>query len=211
MKAIQTLTALAALALAGTQAAPTKASDMQCHRVKGPTKLTSHFVGVRHFESRNDVGIRKTSDGRCVLHDEKNTDDRFEFFQCDAPPKGFKTSSKDQVRGQIRSEKYPDQCLTVGGVDNRPHIIYDPDLEDGQKDGSFEVKNGFLSLAPCSEDPRLQWWTLYSNNPSYIGSEEDTERYRVGGVNDTLYIFSVKNPQLAPFHLGYTPFLEFSD
>ncbi|WFD24532.1 hypothetical protein MEQU1_003234 [Malassezia equina] len=170
---------------------------MQCHRVKGPTKLTTHFVGVRHYEYRDDVGIKETSDGRYLLHDEKNTDDRFEFYQCDAPPKGFKTSSKDELRGQIRSEKYPGKCLSVGGVDNRPHIIFDPDLEDGQKDGGFEKKNGILSLEPCSEDPRLQWWTFYNNVTFYTGSEEDTERRR--------------NPELAPHHLANTPFLQFFD
>ncbi|WFD19735.1 hypothetical protein MCAP1_001971 [Malassezia caprae] len=209
MKAIQTLTALAAIAMAGTQAAPTKTSDMQCHRVKGPTKLTTFFLGVRNFESRTDVGILKTSAGRYLLHDDKNTDDRFEFFQCDSPPKGFNTTTNGESRGQIRSEKHPDKCLTVGGVDNRPHIIYNPDLPDGRKDGGFEEKNGILSLEPCSEDPRLQWWSLHNNGTSYIGSEKDTERFRVGGFDDVLYVFSVKNPQLAPHHLGYTPFLEF--
>ncbi|WFD20225.1 hypothetical protein MCAP1_002469 [Malassezia caprae] len=164
-----------------------------------------------YYDPGSDTGVRKSSDGRYLLHDDENTGDRFEFFQCDTPPKGYKTSSKDHLRGQIRSEKHPDKCLTVGGVDNRPHIIYNPDLPDGRKDGGFEKKNGILSLEPCSEDPRLQWWELYYNSTHYIGSEEDTERPVVDGTykHRVLYSYSVKNPEKAPFHTGYGAVLQF--
>ena len=204
MKSFAIPATLAALAMAATQAAaaPTQASDMHCHNVQGPKKLSILTTGPRHFESRSGVAIHKSSDGRYLLHDGENSDDRFEFFQCDSPPKGFKASSKNVSRGQVRSEKHPDKCLTVGGVDNRPRYNYEPELPDNQEEGDFDTKNGVLSLQPCSEDPRLQLWELIpdSNSIFYIGSEGDMLRSKVSSTyhHRVMYSFPVMNPEKAP-------------
>jgi len=204
MKSFAIPATLAALAMAATQAAaaPMQAPDMHCHRVQGPKKLSILTTGPRHYESRSGTAIHKSSDGRYLLHDGENSDDRFEFFQCDSPPKGFKASSKNVSRGQVRSEKHPDKCLTVGGVDNRPRYIYGPEFPDHQKQGDFDTKNGVLSLQPCSEDPRLQLWELIpdSNSIFYIGSEGDMLRSKVSSTyhHRVMYSFPVMNPEKAP-------------
>ena len=68
--------------MAGTQAvaSPMQASDMHCHRVQGPKKLSVLTTGLRHYEFRPGTAIHKSSDGRYLLHDGENSDDRFEFF-----------------------------------------------------------------------------------------------------------------------------------
>lgn len=199
--------------MVGTQAAPAQSSGMHCHRVKGPAKLDVLHTGPRHYVYRTGTAIHKSSDGRYLLHDSEESKGRFEFFQCDSPPKGFKTSSEKHVsHGQVRSEKHPDMCLTVGGVDNRPRVIYDPNLPDNQKKGDFDKKNGILSLQPCSKDPRLQWWEFSYDNIIYIGSEADQERLKVGGDydNHVLYTYPVKNPEKAPWGTGNNVHLQFS-
>ena len=114
-------------------------------------------------------------------------------------------------RGQVRSEKHPDKCLTVGGVDNRPRYNYDPELPDNQKQGDFDTKNGVLSLQPCSEDPRLQWWELIpdSNDIFYIGSEGDKRRDKVSSnFHNVMYNFRVLNADKAPFGPRNGPYLQ---
>jgi len=197
---------LAALAVAGAQAAPTK-SDMQCHKVKGPSKLTVLMAGKGNGQ-RNGTTISKGSDGRHLLHMQDGSDQRFEFFQCDSPPEGFKAPSKTP-RGQVRSEKHPDMCLTVGGVDNRPRYIYD--LGEAEQ-GDFDLKNGIISLEPCSKNPRKQWWDLKYDRISYIGSEKDSKREDVAvdyhKKHPVVHNYPVKNRSSAPFGGGYGTFLE---
>lgn len=199
--------ALAALAVAGTQAAPTK-SDMHCHKVKGPSKLAVLMAGKGNGH-RNGTAISKGSDGRHLLHMQDGSDQRFEFFQCDSPPEGFKAPSKTP-RGQVRSEKHPDMCLTVGGVDNRPHYIFEHGM---QKDGDFDLKNGIISLEPCSKNPRKQWWDLKYSRISYIGSEKDSKREDVDvdyqKKHSVVSVYPVKDRTQAPFGGDYGTFLEF--
>ena len=45
-----------------------------------------------------------------------------------------------------------------------------------EKHGDFDLKNGVISLEPCSKNPRKQWWDLKYDRISYIGSEKESKR-----------------------------------
>ena len=44
-----------------------------------------------------------------------------------------------------------------------------------EKHGDFDLKNGVISLEPCSKNPRKQWWDLKYDRISYIGSEKESK------------------------------------
>ena len=81
-----------------------------------------------------------------------------------------------------------------------------------EKHGDFDLKNGVISLEPCSKNPRKQWWDLKYDRISYIGSEKESKREDVD-VNyqkkhPVVHNYPVKNRSSAPFGGGYGTFLE---
>ena len=156
--------AILALGVAGLHAAPATTPDLSCHVVRGPSRLFQIDI------KGDSVVLQKTyvaSTGHAALAKRNDTKQQFSFFQC-SPPKGYMGSKHGFKTGQVRSDKHPDLCLTIQGLDNRA------------MGSGYDKNKGHVSLSACGgSDLRRQWWSMDSegaNRLAWEGARRDNWR-----------------------------------
>lgn len=170
MKTIAALGALVVLALATAEA------KMTCEKSSEPAKLAyQNMVSVETTKlgpKYEAMFVKETRDEKAYLRIGYGTsDEKYAFYACSGAPEGFEQSNKQIQRGQVRSTKNPDQCLTIQKVDNG--------VTKGKKNG-LNPKNTLMTMEKCDEEnPRRQWWEKIGHSLTFEGKEGDTARDHV--------------------------------
>lgn len=161
MKSILPLATALVLAVVGAQAAP--ASGLHCNKVAGPGKLVVN-TGKHGSQKTYLAATTKHMDGkyRQLAKAENNeTKEQFNFYVCDAPKDFYKARNDGKV-GQLRSNKHPDLCMTIGG---------------------FDYANSQLSMRPCAKSAQdksleMQWFRYDVSDKSIVfrGKHDDDMR-----------------------------------
>lgn len=102
----------------------------------------------------------KFHNDKAILFNVTETDQKFQFYQCDVPSEEYEGSQDHKKFGQLRSVQDPSQCLTLGGIYVMPK---DSDSIEDVLIKTDYVDTAFV-LRPCldkGEDLRRQWLSAY--------------------------------------------------
>lgn len=185
-------------------ATPVDKSKAKCKAVGEPTKLLSHEP-----QNKTTLFFKASSKGsNPKLLAGSESEDLFQFYECDAPSDKYYGSQGNVKYGQLHSVSHKGKCLTAGNVS--------VDIHDDAKGSTYKYipnKDATIRLYDCqtsdSDLMRRQWMGLrsppyskYYNDcklPQFFqaGQKKDTSLFSLQG-NMTESNFS-KPPAYAAF------------
>ena len=173
---------LSALAIAGTQAAPTAGHPFHCHKkVRGDSEVGRPYY-AKNTDHKTFLAFSKEHGGQLAKAPNGSVD-KLAFYQCDAVPHYDSRDVGRRSAGQVRRAKDPSMCLTISGIDNRA------------RGKGYDPNNGYLTLKPCAKTTKdqyaeNQWFDRYGDKLRFRGKNSDKIRDSVHFRGGSVYLVS---------------------